>query len=188
LKGSVATLNVAPTLNVAKHPDAKCRTFNAKCRNILNYRLCRNLNAKCCTFCLCYDVYIQNVALCCSFISKIVSCIVLTGYLYGRRLQKTIGYSSNLEDTAIYREYIISKASLVPVHSDVQNRCIWHRFTFILDIFQNISDTVLWIMVRPGCPRMIIKFHISTVLERSQCSNRVIHVHRLHYIRDGTCN
>jgi hypothetical protein len=91
-----------------------------ECRNILNYRLCRNLNAKCCTFCLCYDVYIQNVALCCSFISKIVSCIVLTGYLYGRRLQKTIGYSSNLEDTAIYREYIISKASLVPVHSDVQ--------------------------------------------------------------------
>ena len=38
------------------------------------------------------------------------------------------------------------------------------------------------------CPRMIIKFHISTVLERSQCNNRVIHAHRLHYIRDGTCN
>jgi hypothetical protein len=61
---------------------------------------------------------------------------------FGRRLQKTIGYSSNLEDTAIYREYLISKASPVPVHSDIENRCIWHRFTFILDTFQNISDTV----------------------------------------------
>jgi hypothetical protein len=39
----VATLNVAPTLNVATNAkcrtfNAKCRTFNAKCRNILNYR------------------------------------------------------------------------------------------------------------------------------------------------------
>jgi hypothetical protein len=27
-----------PTLNVAKPPDTKYRTFNAKCRNVLNYR------------------------------------------------------------------------------------------------------------------------------------------------------
>jgi hypothetical protein len=73
------------------------------------------------------------------------TCIVLTGYLYGRRLQKTIGYSSNLEDTAIYREYLISKTSTLNVALFCQHNFVYLVTCAITYVMKSVCvyDTII---------------------------------------------